>query len=219
MESVRRAVDRGAKAVGLRKQTRRDKIREAGAKMGLDKRAAVLTLLWASAALPWFGTRVGPVTPIGLASLVIGHYAPAQLEGAVAGLNSVFEFLMSSFEKMGTLSKMLRVGNTLRSAVGVATFGAYAAPLAACLVIYYVATLAFTLRPSFAPVESLVGQRGGYKLLSYCLIASASGTLAILVLARTFPAPGTIFGLAAAVWAHECAGELDRHHAQKHKDD
>mmetsp|Transcript_21051 Transcript_21051/g.66124 ORF Transcript_21051/g.66124 Transcript_21051/m.66124 type:complete len:219 (-) Transcript_21051:80-736(-) len=218
MDRAAKAIDQAAKRVGLRRKTRRDKIREAGAKLGLDKRASVLTLLWVSAALPWFGTRVGPVTPIGLASLAVGHVMPQRLEGALSSVNSAVEFLASSFEKMGPFSKMLKVGNTLRSAVGVAAFGNFAAPLAICLVLYYSATLAFTLRPSIAPVEAL-GLRLSYKILSLSLIAASAGTIVILALAKTPPALGALLGVAAALWAYECSEQLDRQHAKKHKDD
>lgn len=111
-----------------------------------------------------------------------------------------------------------QVGNTLRSAVGVAAFGNFAAPLAICLVLYYSATLAFTLRPSIAPVEAL-GLRLSYKILSLSLIAASAGTIVILALARTPPALGALLGVAAALWAYECSEQLDRQHAKKHKDD
>ena len=41
MDRAAKAIDQAAKRVGLRRKTRRDKIREAGAKLGLDKRASV----------------------------------------------------------------------------------------------------------------------------------------------------------------------------------
>ena len=88
------SLDRTLKAIGLRKKTPADKVREAGAnfnarfaklrgatpesraraagaRFGLDKRPVVLAALWAFAALPWFNARwTGSVTPAGLAPLV-----------------------------------------------------------------------------------------------------------------------------------------------------
>ena len=91
------SLDRTLKAIGLRKKTPADKVREAGANLnarfaklrgatpesraraagaryGLDKRPVVLAALWAFAALPWFNARwTGSVTPAGLAPLVLGQ--------------------------------------------------------------------------------------------------------------------------------------------------
>ena len=91
------SVDKTLKALGLRKKTPADKVREAGANLnarfaklrgatpesraraagarfGLDKRPVVLAALWVFAALPWFNARwTGSVTPAGLAPLVLGQ--------------------------------------------------------------------------------------------------------------------------------------------------
>ena len=90
------SVDKTLKALGLRKKTPGDKVREAGANLnarfaklrgatpesaraagarfGLDRRPVILAALWAFAALPWFNARwTGSVTPAGLAPLVLGQ--------------------------------------------------------------------------------------------------------------------------------------------------
>ena len=90
------SVDKTLKALGLRKKTPADKVREAGknlnarfaklrgatpesaraagARFGLDRRPVILAALWVFAALPWFNARwTGSVTPAGLAPLVLGQ--------------------------------------------------------------------------------------------------------------------------------------------------
>ena len=86
------SLDKTLKAIGLRKKTPADKVREAGASLnarfaklrgatpesrarawgeryGLDKRPVVLAALWIFAALPWFNARwTGSVTPAGYAA-------------------------------------------------------------------------------------------------------------------------------------------------------
>ena len=146
------SVDKTLKALGLRKKTPGDKVREAGknlnarfaklrgatpesraraagARFGLDRRPVVLAALWVFAALPWFNARwTGSVTPAGLAPLVLGQALSMQ------------DKIAESFT--GLLgSKLWEQADGVRSVAGVAAFGRHALPMAACLVAYYVAAV------------------------------------------------------------------------------
>ena len=105
------SLDKTLKAIGLRKKTPADKVREAGANLnarfaklrgatpesraraagarfGLDRRPVVLAALWVFAALPWFNARwTGSVTPAGLAPLVGRDVAAGRLRGVRAEAN------------------------------------------------------------------------------------------------------------------------------------
>ena len=138
------SLDKTLKAIGLRKKTPADKVREAGASLnarfaklrgatpesraraagaryGLDKRPVVLAALWIFAALPWFNARwTGSVTPAGLAPLVLGQALSMQ------------DKVAESFTGM-LGSKLWEQADGVRSVAGVAAFGRYALPMAVCL--------------------------------------------------------------------------------------
>jgi hypothetical protein len=115
-------------------------------------------------------------------------------------------------------SKLWEQADGVRSVAGVAAFGRYALPMAVCLVAYYVAVLAMSLRSWSRPVENvardvlrpIVGELPAfYKLTTTLTAAGALAALAILVLTQTRPGPGAVGGAAAGAWAFLCADRLD----------
>ena len=223
------SLDKTLKAIGLRKKTPADKVREAGASLnarfaklrgatpesraraagarfGLDRRPVILAALWAFAALPWFDARwTGSVTPAGLAPLVLGQALSMQ------------DKIAESFT--GLLgSKLWEQADGVRSVAGVAAFGQYALPMAVCLVAYYVTVLAMTMRSWSRPVEKfardvlrpIVGDLPAfYKVTTALAAGGALAALAILLLTQTRPGPGAVGGAAAGAWAFLCADRLD----------
>ena len=151
----------------------------------------ILAALWIFAALPWFDARwTGSVTPAGLAPLVLGQALSMQ------------DKIAESFT--GLLgSKLWEQADGVRSVAGVAAFGRYALPMAVCLVAYYVAVLAMSLRSWSRPVEKvlrdvlkpIVGDLPAfYKVTTSLAAGGALAALAILLLTQTRPGPGAVGG-------------------------
>lgn len=131
------------KAVGVRRWTPAERARAAGERYGLDKRPVILAMLWVTAVLPWFSARcTGSVTPAGLAPLVLGHALSMQ------------DKLAESFTGMLS-SKLWQQADGVRNVAGVAAFGKYALPMVVFLVAYYVAALSMTMRQWSRPVEKI----------------------------------------------------------------
>ena len=90
--------------------------------------------------------------------------------------------------------------------------------MAVCLVAYYVAVLAISLRSWSRPVEKvlrdvlkpIVGDLPAfYKLTTTLAAGGALAALAILALTQTRPGPGAVGGAVAGAWAFVCADRLD----------